>query len=151
MFQRILVPVDGSDTSELAVRTAARLARESGGRIRLMHVLDQTVFMAGYDPAGGASGQMFGALRDSARQILREAEAVIASDGVPCESELVDEPGKRLADSVADAAQAWQADLIVVGTHGRRGPSRLFLGSGAEQIIRGAPVPVLVVRDHRGR
>jgi nucleotide-binding universal stress UspA family protein len=52
-----------------------------------------------------------------------------------------------LGDKVAGEATAWEADLVVVGTHGRKGVSRALLGSGAEQIIRFAPVPVLVMRD----
>jgi nucleotide-binding universal stress UspA family protein len=59
----------------------------------------------------------------------------------------MDEPGTRLGDKVAEQALAWNADLVVVGTHGRKGLSRAMLGSGAEQIVRFAPVPVLVVRE----
>jgi len=59
---------------------------------------------------------------------------------------LYDTPGQRLADAISDAALRWDADLIVVGTHGRHGIGRILMGSGAEQITRLAPVPVLVVR-----
>ena len=52
-----------------------------------------------------------------------------------------------MGETVANAARLWNADLIVVGTHGRRGVGRMLLGSGAEQIVRLAPVPVLVVRS----
>ena len=57
---------------------------------------------------------------------------------------------RRTADVILDAAQAWPADLIVIGTHGRRGPSRWFLGSDAEDVLRGATVPVLLVRGSDG-
>jgi nucleotide-binding universal stress UspA family protein len=60
---------------------------------------------------------------------------------------LFDKLGERLAETVANGAKDWGAELIVLGTHGRRGVGRLLMGSGAEQIIRLAPVPVLVVRD----
>ena len=59
---------------------------------------------------------------------------------------LFDDFGQRLGETAADAAKRWNADLLVVGTHGRRGIGRMLLGSGAEQIIRLAPVPTLVVR-----
>ena len=59
---------------------------------------------------------------------------------------LYDNFGEHLADVVSEAAKLWNADLIVVGTHGRRGIGRVLMGSGAEQIIRMAPVPVLVIR-----
>ena len=68
------------------------------------------------------------------------------SAGVDSDRKLVDQPGQRLGHTVRDEAIAWKADLIVVGTHGRRGIERVLLGSGAEQVIRAAPVPVLVVR-----
>jgi nucleotide-binding universal stress UspA family protein len=67
--------------------------------------------------------------------------------GVDFDSHLIDFPGQRLGQTIADEATQWGADLIVVGTHGRRGFSRALLGSGAEQILRMAPVPVLVMRS----
>ncbi len=146
MFHNILVPVDGSKTSDHALATAVQLAREGGGRIRLLHVIDQASFLVSFDVSGGSSGQLFGAVRDSARTILADGLATAQAAGVPADQQLVDEMGLRLGDGVARAAAAWGADLIVVGTHGRRGPSRLLLGSGAEQIIRLAPAPVLVLR-----
>ena len=77
---------------------------------------------------------------------LADSLAIAKAAGVAAQTKLLDAPGKRLGDSVAEAARAWEADLIVVGTHGRRGIGRVLLGSGAEQIIRLSPVPVLVIR-----
>jgi len=114
-FQRILVPVDGSETSKKALEATIQLARAMDGQIRVMHAID-------------------------------EAMATVKAAGVACDSLLVDELGPRLGESVAQAARDWKADLIVVGTHGRRGFNRLVLGSGAEQIIRLAPAPVMVIR-----
>lgn len=146
MFQRILVPVDGSSPSGQALRMALQLVREGGGEIRVVHVLDNTAYMTGYDPVGGAAGALYEAVRSSGTHILQEAVATGRQQGIDADAVLVDRPGTRLGDAVADAAVEWRADLIVVGTHGRRGPSRLLLGSGAEQVIRLAPVPVLVTR-----
>jgi nucleotide-binding universal stress UspA family protein len=67
--------------------------------------------------------------------------------GLACQSEVVTSQQGRICDQVVDAARNWKADLIVIGTHGRRGISRLMLGSDAEQILRLAPVPVLLVRE----
>jgi nucleotide-binding universal stress UspA family protein len=145
MFKRILVPVDGSTPSRQAVTMAAQLAKSNGGQLRLVHVLDQTAYLTGYDPAVAASGQLFAMLHDSGKRLLDEAVAIAGDAGITAETGLVEEI-TRLGEAVAGAAASWGADLIVVGTHGRRGPSRLFLGSGAEQIIRLAPVPVLVTR-----
>jgi nucleotide-binding universal stress UspA family protein len=66
---------------------------------------------------------------------------------VPAETKLVEGVGARLGEVVAEEARAWEADLVVVGTHGRRGVGRVLLGSGAEQVLRLAPVPVLAVRS----
>ena len=147
MFKRILVPVDGSPPSQHALHVGAGIARESGGQLRLLHVLEDVSYLSGYDPFGATAGELFRVMRESAERILSEAQAQALSDGVQADTVLVDELGKRLDGAVAEIATQWPADLVVVGTHGRRGMSRLMLGSGAEQIIRTAPVPVLVARQ----
>jgi nucleotide-binding universal stress UspA family protein len=147
MYQRILVPVDGSDASQHALRTAIDLARRFGASLRLVHVLEDAAYLAGYDPTGAAAGELYKATRDSGERILQQAADTVRAAGLQAETLFVDQFGDRLPDAVAEAARAWPADLVVVGTHGRRGLSRLMLGSGAEQIIRSAPVPVLVARQ----
>jgi nucleotide-binding universal stress UspA family protein len=147
MFKRILVPVDGSPASQNALALAAGLARSSGGQLRLVHVLEDVTYLAGYDPTGASAGELFRVMRESGARILGQAQAAAAAAQVPADTVLVDDAGKRLENAVADIATEWRAELIVVGTHGRRGVSRLMLGSGAEQIIRTAPVPVLVARQ----
>lgn len=146
MFKRILVPVDGSAPSTHALAIAAGLAKANAGQLRLVHMLDQSALFAVPDPMGGATGQLFESLRQGARDALEAARAAARAAGVEADTLLLAEPGTRLGEAVAAAATQWQADLIVVGTHGRSGPSRLLLGSGAEQVIRLAPVPVLVTR-----
>jgi len=143
MYQRILVPVDGSDTSRKALVAALQLAREAGGQVMLLHAVDELAYLSGYE----YSGDVITIARENAAKVLEDAAAVAASAGVPCEQQLVDSPGVRLGDTVANEASAWKADLIVVGTHGRRGVGRVLLGSGAEQVIRTAPAPVLVIRS----
>lgn len=147
MYQRILVPVDGSPTSTHALAVALQMAKTGGGRIRVIHVLDEMTFLTGYDPYGGRSGELIKVMRESASRILSEAVKDAQAAGVEADSMLFDKLGERLGDTVANAAKLWNADLIVVGTHGRRGVDRVVMGSGAEQIIRLAPVHVLVVRD----
>ncbi|MDI1272835.1 universal stress protein [Polaromonas sp.] len=147
MYQRILVPVDGSDTSNKALTAALQLARDAGGRVRLVHVLEELSYLSGYEQFGGYSGDMTRIMRDSGTQILNDAKAIAAAAGVEADTMLFDTLGERLAETVAEAARQWKADLVVVGTHGRRGVGRMLLGSGAEQVIRLAPVPVLVIRS----
>jgi nucleotide-binding universal stress UspA family protein len=143
MYKRILVPVDGSETSRKALVAALQLARETGGTVRVLHVLDELAYMTTYD----YSGQILEAARKEAAKVIEQASEIAGASGVPAESKLLEVPGRRLGEVVADEARAWEADLVVVGTHGRRGVSRLVLGSGAEQVIRLAPVPVLAFRE----
>lgn len=142
-FRRILVPVDGSATSNKALVTALDMARDSDSHVRLIHVVDELAYMTGFE----ASGEVLAIVREGAQRVLAEAADIAKSAGVPMETHLLDEPGHRLGDMIANEAAEWKADLIVVGTHGRRGMSRMLLGSGAEQIIRLSAVPVLVVRS----
>ena len=142
MFKRILVPVDGSATSTKALVAALQLARDAGGRVRLVHSLDELAYVSGYE----YGADLIRLAREQAARVLQDAMDVARSAGVPADSKLVEVPGQRLGDVIADEAGSWEADLVVVGTHGRRGFSRVLLGSGAEQVIRMAPVPVLTIR-----
>ena len=142
MFKRILVPVDGSDTSKKALAAALELAHDSNGRVRLFHAVDELAYVTGFE----YSADVVKIAQQASAKVLEEAAAMATAAGVPCESELIEFPGQRLGDTVAEAARHWEADLIVVGTHGRRGLGRVILGSGAEQIIRVAPTPVLTIR-----
>lgn len=146
MYQRILIPVDGSETATKAMITALQLARDSGGQVHLVHVVEGMTPLAA-DPYGAYSGEVIEIMRQSGSKILEDALEVAKAAGVTADTELFDNFGERLAEVVADAATRFNADLIVVGTHGRRGLGRMMLGSGAEQIIRLAPVPVLVIRQ----
>lgn len=147
MYQRILVPVDGSATSNKALVAALQMARESGGRVRLIHVVEELAYMTGYEQYGGYSGELISAMRENGNKVLNDAMAIAEAAGVEADNLLYDNFGARLAEVVADASTQWKADLVVVGTHGRRGVGRVLMGSGAEQILRMAPVPVLVIRS----
>jgi nucleotide-binding universal stress UspA family protein len=143
MFKRILVPVDGSEPSTKALVAALQLAREAGGRVRVVHALDELSYVTGFE----YGVDVMGLAREQAGKVVQDAMDVAKSAGVPADSRLLEAPGQRLGDVVAQEASAWEADLVVVGTHGRRGIGRVVLGSGAEQVIRMAPVPVLVMRQ----
>ena len=142
MYKRILIPVDGSATSKKALTAALQLARKGGGRLRLLHSVDELAYLSGFE----YSGDVIRVARDNAAKVLDDASAMVKAAGVEVDQILVDQPGQRLGETVSEAARSWDADLIVVGTHGRRGFSRMFMGSGAEQVIRVATVPVLVIR-----
>lgn len=141
-YKRILVPIDGSPTSNKALVAALELARESGGRVRVMHALDELALVSGFE----YSGELMKAARKQAQEALDDALAIIRSAGIEGDAQLMETPGKRLGEAVAEASSAWQADLVVVGTHGRRGLSRVLLGSGADSVLRLSTLPVLVIR-----
>jgi nucleotide-binding universal stress UspA family protein len=143
MYKRILIPVDGSQTSNKALTAALQLARDASGQVRLIHLVDDLVYISGYEAYGAYSAELIDIAQKVGFKILDDALAIAKAAGVQADQMLFEKFGEPLGDTVADAAKRWNADLIVVGTYGR-----MFLGSGAEQIIRLAPIHVLVVRSH---
>ena len=143
MYQRILVPVDGSPTSLQGLEEAVRLAKMTGGVLRLVHVVNELNFSTGFEIY---TADIIGMLKEGGAQVLADARAAAAAAGVGAEIFLSESFGSRVCDVVIDEAKSWHADLIVIGSHGRRGIDRLLIGSDAEQILRLAPVPVLLVR-----
>lgn len=146
MYERILVPVDGSPTSLRGLDEAVRLATLTHASLRLIHVVDDLPLALSAEAYSPNLGELVTLLREGGETILRDARAKVAATGIPVDTVLRDTFEGRVCDQVIDAAKDWQADLIVLGTHGRRGPGRVLLGSDAEQILRLAPVPVLLVR-----
>lgn len=147
MYRQILVPVDGSETANKALQAALDLAKDSGGCVRVIHIIEDLAYAGSYEQFGAYTEDLLNAIRTAGNDILQDAMMRAQSAGVEADRVLVDSVSGRLAEIVASAAREWNADLIVVGTHGRRGVGRMLLGSGAEQIIRLAPVPVLVIRS----
>jgi nucleotide-binding universal stress UspA family protein len=146
MYQRILVPVDGSPTSRRGLAEAIALAGMTGARLRLINVVDMMVFAMEADTFAGSASDMIPLMREGGQKILAIAQAQVEAAGVGVDTVLRDGFTGRVCDLVVDEAKAWSAELIVIGTHGRHGAGRLLLGSDAEQILRLAPVPVLLVR-----
>jgi nucleotide-binding universal stress UspA family protein len=146
MYQRILVPVDGSSTSGRGLGEAIRLARLTGGRLRLVHVIDELSFALAMDAYAGYAGDWLKELRAGAAKLLEEGRAQAAAQGVDADVVLCDGFKGTVHEQVIAQATASQAEVIVIGTHGRRGLGRWVMGSSAEHILRMSPVPVLLVR-----
>ena len=146
MYKRILVPYDGSPTSTRGLDEAIAFARSSGGSLRLVHMIDELSFVTGFETYPAYASSVLPFMKENAERLLAEGKARAAAQGVQADSVLADNLTQRLSDFVADEARRWNADLVVLGTHGRRGVGRALLGSDAEQILRTAPVPVLLVR-----
>lgn len=145
MYKRILVAIDGSDTSKRALREALQLAKDGKSALRVLHVLDLVTFSTD-TPSGFAAYEE--ALRVAGEQMLSDASDMAEKAGVACETKLLEleERGRRIAEEIARDAGEWRAELIVIGTHGRRGMSWLLLGSVADSLVRIAPAPVLLIR-----
>jgi nucleotide-binding universal stress UspA family protein len=146
MYQKILVPVDGSATSSRGLQEAIKLAKLTGARLRLMHVVDSISFAAGMEVSMSVTNEMLGLMRESSEKLLAKARAKVEKAGLRVDTVLVDSMAGRVCDLVIKQAEDWGAGLIVLGTHGRRGVGRMLLGSDAEMITRLSPVPVLLVR-----
>lgn len=148
MYERILVPVDGSVTSERGLDEALGLAAKLGSAVRLVHVVDDASLVMN---AGGLAtnvGELLIALANAGEEILAAGRERAKARNLSVETVLRHCSAGRVSDVIVKEAAQWPADLIVLGTHGRRGAGRLLLGSDAEQVLRVAPVPVLLVR-HR--
>lgn len=151
MYAKILVAVDESDTSRHALVQAIELARKLSATLRMVHVLDMGWLPIGPEVAidtaalsearRGVGETIIAAARDAARQAGFEAEAGLVETGTPIQ---------QVAEAIAREASRWGAELVVLGTHGRRGFQHLMLGSVAEQVVRRSDAPVLLIPLPKG-
>lgn len=150
MYAKILVPIDGSATSERGLREAIELATRLKSQLVLLHVVDPYPVLMEM-----ASVQSFEDTRQRlltfGEETLHKARQRASESGVASESVVREASAQRAADAIVDEAAKRQCQLIVMGTHGRRGLSRVVLGSDAELVLRLAPVPVLLVRQPEGK
>jgi nucleotide-binding universal stress UspA family protein len=152
-YKRILVPVDGSPTSAKGLKEAIKLATAAEGRAHarlcLLHVVEE--YAAFTAPEIGADiGPVLEAMKAGGRRTLARMQRSARSAGARAETALMENFAGRVADAIVKEAKRWRADLIVMGTHGRRGVKRVLLGSDAELVVRYSRVPVLLV-PARGR
>lgn len=151
MYQRILVPIDGSATSLRGLDEALRLARLTGAALQIVHVVDELKYVNGFETFATYSNDVVPLMKAAGEEVLRQGRERSQKAGIQAESKLFTSLAGRVCDIVVGQARAWNADLIVIGTHGRHGVERVMLGSDAEQILRIAPVPVLLVRGAAAR
>ncbi len=144
MYKRILSPVDGSETAKRGMQEAIGLAKEQQAKLRFLCVVD--TYLPALDPEIAFDVGVLESLRKWGGKVLDEALAVAHAQGVEAEVELVETAGGRVAEIIVEQAQQWPAQLIVMGTHGRRGFNHLLMGSDAESVLRVSPVPVLLVK-----
>jgi len=146
-IKTILLPTDGSECSAKAMAYALSFAKQYGGRVVALHVIDQrweehtrVVFAeVGQD----LTQKIRNGYEEEAQRILREVTDAASKVGVPVESKVLT---GFPPEEIVRVAQQLPADIIIMGTHGRAGMSHLLLGSVAEKVVRRAPCPVLTVR-----
>ncbi len=145
MYKKILVPVDGSETCQLGLQHAILLAKDQKAALRLLHVVHN------YWVADGLQGlvrsdELLKDLRERGQTILNDAASSARKEGVEAETISIETLIGPVGAAIAEYAEQWPADLIVIGTHGRRGIRRLLMGTDAEYVVRTTLVPVLLVR-----
>ncbi|WP_225333880.1 universal stress protein [Halomicrobium urmianum] len=142
MYDRLLLPTDGSEEMEGVIEHAAGLAREHDAALHAVYVVDEGA--AAGVPMAGAGGDVRGMLAERGEEALDDV-AAIAGDALAERTILDGTPWRE----IVDYADERDVDLIAMGTHGRGGIDRLLLGSVAERVVRRSPVPVLTVRVER--
>ena len=146
MYARILVAIDGSPNSEHALKHAAGLAKNLSASLRILHVVD--IGLLPLEPELSIDfDALFKARHAAAEKTLAAARDSVQASGIAFEVRLLDTatPTQHVAAAIAAEAASWPADLVVLGTHGRRGIERWLLGSVAEGVARRSSVPVLLV------
>src|SRR5690349_14506537 len=156
MYKRILVAIDGSATSDLALREAIALAKQQNAMLRLVHIVDVTP--PAYMTAETASAvalhfplaEYQQALQEAGEKLITIRATTAREAGVNVDTKLITVGmlGERIHEAIEERSQQWPADLIVVGTEGRRGFQRLMIGSVPEGLVRISSKPVLLVRGN---
>ncbi|AUH71351.1 universal stress protein [Legionella sainthelensi] len=152
MYKNIMLALDWSNKiSDSLVEEVIKLTKDQNSNVRIIHVIDESFINYGGPPFDYVS--IIASWREDSQKLLNSAAKKIISQSPTKVDTLVLELKPlqgRVAEVIVEAAKEWPADLLVIGTHGRRGFSRFFLGSVAENIVRIAPTPVLLVRGTDG-
>jgi nucleotide-binding universal stress UspA family protein len=145
MFQRILVPTDGSDISKKAVHTAVGLARSLGARVFTLSVKEPFPYSAVTEMQPTPPQEFLDAQERIAAARVKEVQDACIGAGLPaCEGHTVE--ALHPWEAVIEHARRERCDLIVMASHGRRGVTALLLGSETQKVLTHSTIPVLVVR-----
>jgi len=145
MYERILVPIDGSAPAEAGLREAIAIAREMKSRLVVLNVVSEFpvtldgMALTNYD-------EILAALNSAGEALVAQAAHQAREAGVEVETSVVDAAGRSACDVIVQEAATHHCALIAMGTHGRRGLRRMTLGSDAELVLRQSPVPVLLAK-----
>lgn len=145
MYQHILVPVDGSPTSLQAVSQAVTLARAFGSAVTAIYVIDPYPFTGVGTEFSYGQAQYLSAAKAEAQEAFATVRAQVEAAGLKVDTRMVE--AHTTWRGIVETADAVQADLLVMGSHGRRGLEKLMLGSVTQRVLQHANQPVLVVRS----
>lgn len=146
-MKRVLMPTDGSACSEAAIREGLEIVRALGGEVTFLYALEHPAVIVDAAPSMAAYvPQLYEDLKDNAQEALAHAQSLADEAHVPAHTRLVEH--QRPADAIHEAEQTH--DLVVMGTHGRRGFNRVILGSVAEEALHRASKPYLMFRHSPG-
>ena len=149
MYKSILVPLDGSEASEDGLQQAIGIAHGDKATLHLLHVIDSFPVM--FEMSAQANfDTMKQSLRSWSEGMLETARRKAAEQGVNAQVIVRELVTGRVSDAIVDVARDAACDLIVMGTHGRRGLRRMMLGSDAESVVRLCHIPVLLVPQRAG-
>ena len=143
-LNNILVPVDGSETSYAAVAKAVEFAKTFGSKITVVQVLTLDPYIAAEYITAAQTNDLIERARASILNTLEEAKAKFSTEGVTVETRLLE--GQVVHTELVKAAEETHSDLIIIGSHGRTGIKKFFLGSVAQSVLGASDIPVLVVR-----
>ena len=148
MYQRIMVAIDDSFATSNVLATAIEMAKLSAASLAICHAVDETLFAQkmGEIMLSNSVSAIENNLRGEAKAFLEQAAEVALTAGVAVETRLIASEAKQVADMLAEAASEWRADLLVVGSHGKRGLDRFFVGSVAGRLVQKARTSLLLVR-----
>jgi nucleotide-binding universal stress UspA family protein len=149
MYTRIVAGIDGSELATKALRHALTLAKEMGARLFVVTSTEPSIVVApGAEMIAINTGEFIAELEaakaKSAKAALEDAVALAKESGVTIETSHI--ASSIAADAILNTAKQQGADLIVMGSHGRRGLGRLLLGSQAAEVLARSTIPVLVVK-----
>lgn len=145
-YKKIMVAVDGSATSNQALQEAIELAQDQKSFLRIIYVLDESIVK--YADSFIDFETLWKAYKEEGEDFLEKLNHQVKEANINFDTHLVilKFAEGRIAEKIVSEAQDWQADLLVIGTHGRQGISRFFLGSVAEKVLRIATMPILLIR-----
>lgn len=145
-YKRIMVAIDGSETSDLALKEAIQLTKALHSQLCIIHIIQEV-------PAYGIEWvinqkRIQEIMRNDGQVILDKAKKAIENEGISAEIQLIEicNAVERISEKIIEAVGSWKADLLVIGTHGRRGFNRLILGSVAEETIHLSQIPIHLIR-----